>query len=180
MLNFQIFPQEKVEGMERYVEANKLFNEAEVLIEKDNYLKAEEILRKSLKLIMGYSFYEAKKLKFNLNIKLGEALYRSGKGDEGIIPYTDALRVAKDLKNKEYEALARGYLARSYFITSQYDLCLKEAHKALKISKENNYYELSSFSLYFCGMANRNLKQLKNALFFLKSPYYMERKQGVS
>lgn len=178
IFNFQIFPQEKIEVIERLMEANKYLNEAMLLIEKNEYLKAEEILRKSLEMIMGFDSYEAKKLKFKLNINLGDALYRSGRGEEGIIPYMDALAVSKDLKNKEYEAFARVYLARSYLIAGQYDLCLEEAHRGLKISKENNYYEISSLSLFFCGMANRNLKQYKNALDFFEEALTYGQKAG--
>ncbi|MEJ5167134.1 MAG: tetratricopeptide repeat protein, partial [Thermoanaerobaculia bacterium] len=159
-------------------EAEKLFKEGINLIEKNNFSGAEEILRKSLGLMMGYDSYESNILKFQINIKLGEALYKSGRGGEGIIPYSDALLIARDLRHKEYETLARISLARSYFLTSQYDLCLKEAYQGLKISKENNYYEFCSLSAYFCGMANRNLRQLQNALDFFEEALYYGRKSG--
>lgn len=180
IINFQIFPEEKKELVGDLKKAEELLNKGIIIIERNNFKEAEEIFRKSLEYAMGYNSYEAKVLNFKINNRLGEALCRSGRGGESIIPYADALLIAMELKNKEYEALAHISLARSYFMTSQYDLSLKEAHLGLKISKENNYYELSSLAAYFCGMANRDLKQFQNSMDFFEEALFYGRKAGAN
>lgn len=165
-------PENDIKRAENYLKIGSEY------LESNNFERAEKILLMGLDSTKNLKSKEAKLIEFELNIKLGEVLYKNGRGGKAIVFYSDGLMISRDLEKKDLEALALVSLARVYFLTGQYDLSLRESIKSLEISEAGGYYDLASLSAYFCGMANRNLKQFNNALEFFEKAILYAKKSG--
>ncbi len=176
ILNIYFYSQSIEEQKVKFNKSKEFLQEGEEFLKSNDFNKAELSFRKGLSLLENEKSNEINKLKFQLNTKLGEALYKEGREWEAKIPFLNALSISKELKDKKLESTALINLARCFFLQTQYDISLKNSYQALMIAEENGFLELASVAAYFCGMTNRNLEQFNDALkFFEKAIDYSKK-----
>jgi len=179
ILNIYFYSQSIEEQKVKFNKSKEFLQEGEEFLKSNDFNKAELSFRKGLSLLENEKSNEINKLKFQLNTKLGEALYKEGREWEAKIPFLNALSISKELKDKKLESTALINLARCFFLQTQYDISLKNSYEALMIAEENGFLELASVAAYFCGMTNRNLEQFNDALKFFEKANSLNEKGNV-